>query len=131
MIRSTYPEGAVWITLARVVDPSGTALVYAAGGGEAVSIALKIYDVSLQDNVDRWAGGSITIGSVWFDTLLTTYGWGADAEGYNLRHLVSPGDVTGGCSGGHVYKLEYRVTTASFGVYVVEHAVTVSAGIGT
>lgn len=130
-LRSTAQEGEPWTTLAVVVSPAtGLALAYASGLGEVATIALKLFDLSEQNGTDLWAGGTITPGAVWFDTLQTDYGWSYDGNGYNFRHTITAANVTGGMKGGRAYLAEYAVGTQSFGTRYIRNYVTTLCTVG-
>jgi hypothetical protein len=105
MIVATQNQNEDIITLARVVNPQQSPILQA----DVNSVALKVYDLSTQSTTAVYTVASIAVGLVVSDTLQTTYGWSQDATGWNFKHRLEVGLVTGGLIGGHTYRLEYKL----------------------
>lgn len=133
-IRSVYRDGENWLTLYRLTDDAGMA--YAPGSISAVDV--KVTDESNDPATDIYLLANPAVGTVFFSSFQTDYGWDQDDIGYNFRHIIPPRAATPATAaaplsvageGGHVYKIDYSVTTNTDGVRHIVNFVTVFGGL--
>lgn len=87
------------------------------------SITYSVFDLSSRTPTTPITGhdaAALTVSQVIFDTLQTDGRWSEDSTGYNFRHEVA---ATAFPTGGHRYRIEYRITPASGQVFVVSFEV--------
>lgn len=73
---------------------------------------------------DLYTPAAPSVASTFYNTLQTGDGWDFD-PGYNFKHTVANGDVTGGFKGGHNYLVRYTIVTVQDGNRVMDHWVEV------
>jgi len=128
-----YEGQDVW-TVARVTLPTGAALkqadvpadatdpveahVYLITDGAATLKTKYKYSATAGWTADTTLGAHAAPGSggCLSDTLLTDGYWSGDATGYNFRHQIPGSNFD---AGGGRYRIEYSITTSSYGTMFV------------
>jgi len=80
------------------------------------TIAYQVHDLHVSSTAGAVASSTgLTVSDVIFDTLQTDERWTKDTTGYNFRHTLGS---TVFATGGHTYRVEYRLTESSTGAEV-------------
>lgn len=115
--KGTIYENSGAVLMARATGNSGAAVTQAS----LSSITYKVFDASSTTPYTAIASGTLTIGSVIFDTLQTGAPWTADSTGYNFL-WTAPASAFANLSSGlnpdqHTYRVEILFTPTSGEVF--------------
>ena len=115
--KGTIYENGGAVLMARITGASGAAITQSS----LSSITYKVFDASSKTPYDLLTSGTITIGSVIYDTLQTGAPWTADSTGYNFL-WTAPASAFPNLSNGlnpdqHLYRVEILFTPASGEVF--------------
>lgn len=112
--RFEFVQGADMTRVARVVTPKGTILL-SSGDAIVTAITLKVFDIDdSAPDTDIYTGA---VDPAQVLAALSTDEWwqGKDGTGYNFRHTIDAGDLTG-VQGDHSYLFEYEFATTNYGL---------------